>query len=529
MPTPSSTSANSQPMALLMADTDATQSYVFESNKLPEIRGGSRWLTDLNEDVARMTEKAGGRRVYAGGGGLLAFVPANQATDVVAAVEAYFPRETGAATITAVARPLPPGYTEDQFKLVVDWLSYLLRQRKESKPAPPFWETLPHQVRCESCQKRPAAAGYAANWCPICYRKRRYQKADAWFNDFSRSLSPAADYGRGHLQDAQSPQDLSEIGAASVVQPGYVGFIYLDGDRIGRLLQEDITTADDYRRFSETMRDVTRTAVFSALAANLQVTSVSPSPSRQEVGQTFEPGETIWIHPFEIITIGGDDVLLIVPAHAALPIALSIGQQFGAAMTQFVQNDLRLSRTLSMSGGVVIAEHHTPVRVLYGLAEQLQDEAKKLDGGGLDFLVLKSNDMLDNQVSDVRDNYPYLLKGGDRRTSKDLRLLARPYSYDHLSTLWQDLRRLKTGGKLANSQMHLLAQSLLDGRAPSTLYFEYQQKRYKAAYSDLRKLLENLQTTGKDHPLPWEKISGQDFSYQTALWDLAELYDFVPG
>ncbi|MBK8935355.1 MAG: hypothetical protein IPM76_24160 [Chloroflexi bacterium] len=155
MPTPSSTSANSQPMALLMADTDATQSYVFESNKLPEIRGGSRWLTDLNEDVARMAEKAGGRRVYAGGGGLLAFVPANQAADVVAAVEAYFPRETGAATITAVARPLPPGYTEDQFKLVVDWLSYLLRQRKESKPAPPFWETLPHQVRCESCQKRP--------------------------------------------------------------------------------------------------------------------------------------------------------------------------------------------------------------------------------------------------------------------------------------------------------------------------------------------------------------------------------------
>ncbi|MBK8935354.1 MAG: hypothetical protein IPM76_24155 [Chloroflexi bacterium] len=217
------------------------------------------------------------------------------------------------------------------------------------------------------------------------------------------------------------------------------------------------------------------------------------------------------------------------PPTPPCPSPWSIGQQFGAAMTQFVQNDLRLSRTLSMSGGVVIAEHHTPVRVLYGLAEQLQDEAKKLDGGGLDFLVLKSNDMLDNQVSDVRDNYPYLLKGGDRRTSKDLRLLARPYSYDHLSTLWQDLRRLKTGGKLANSQMHLLAQSLLDGRAPSTLYFEYQQKRYKAAYSDLRKLLENLQTTGKDHPLPWEKISGQDFSYQTALWDLAELYDFVPG
>lgn len=525
-------SANRQNMALLMADTDAIKAYVFESNKLPEIRGASRYLTDLNAQIGNLVPAA--NRIYANGGGMLSFVPQDQAQALVATIEALYPQETGAATITAVARPLPPNYTDEQFGDVVTWLSYLLRQRKESKAAPPFWETLPHQVRCVSCLKRPASAAYVEKWCPICYGKRAYQRRDAWFNEFAASLPVDAPYWNDQRAAATYPQDLGEIGAASHPQAGYIGFIYLDGDRIGRLLQEEIKTPDAYKQFSDKMVAVTQRAVFNALST-LQLTQVTGSPSRAEVGQGSQVGDSLWIHPFDIITIGGDDVLLIVPAHAALPIALAIGQQFSQEMTTFVQSTLHLQREISMSGGVVIAEHHTPVRVLYDLSEQLQKEAKKKardlpQGGAIDFIVLKSSDMLDSQVSAVRENYPYTLSGGDRDHGKDLRLLGRPYSYSKLEILWHDLSQLKASKKFATSQMHLLAQSLLDGRASSTLFFAYQQKRDKAgAYDNLQALLTSLQTTGDEHPLPWEKISDDDASYQTALWDIAELYDFIPA
>ena len=99
-----------------------------------------------------------------------------------------------------------------------------------------------------------------------------------------------------------------------------------------------------------------------------------------------------------------------------------------------------------------------------------------------------------------------------------------------MDALWGNLAQLRQS--LANSQMHLLAESLLDGRSPATLFYEYQRHRSsrdKAAYAQLHTLLTKLyQATPRD-PLPWQAVTGDnEYSYQTALWDMAELYDFVP-
>lgn len=517
-------------LTLLMADTDETQAYVFESHKLPEIRGASRQLHDLNEQLKSIIDKARGRTVYAGGGGLLALVDPDKAETLVADMEALYPRRTGAATITAVARPLPPDHDDQQFGRSVTWLTHALRRRKLSKTTTPFWERLPHQVRCESCRKRPALVDPAGNWCSVCTKKRWYEGRFAWFKRFEEKTPKSHAYYAGEKGPFDHPQDLNELGQACRARPGYVAFIYLDGDSIGRLLQQ-IHTEAQYHSFSKTMQQVTEEAVFAALAKHLHLTAVTGSPTRAEVGKKELVGKRILIHPFEIITIGGDDVMLIVPAHAALSIALDIGRKFGESMTDFVRQELAWQRTVSMSGGVVIADDHTPVQVLRDLAGQLQDEAKKLDDGGLDFLVLKSADMLDDRLSMVREQYPYLIAGGDRRTGKDLRLLARPYSYAQLQTMWENLRQLKQAG-FANSQVHLLAESLLDGRAPATLFYEYQRHRSgrdKAAYGRLHQLLLDLYGADDRNPLPWQSVVDADYSYQTALWDIAELYEFIPA
>jgi hypothetical protein len=350
-----------------MADTDATQSFVFESNKLQEIRGASRQLHDLNKQIGEITTAAGGRTIYAGGGGLLALVPAGEAPDLVAQIETLYPGETGAAAITAVSRPLPPNTGPDaEFGAAVTWLSHILRHRKEDKAAPPFWETLPYQSRCPSCQHRPAGATPRA-LCLVCETKRTYSRRDAWFGQFSRHLTTAHDYFQGKAMEAHYPQDLSEIGAACPTQPGYVGFLYLDGDEIGRRLTQ-IGSAPQYESFSQALEQTTMTAVFEALAAHLRLTEVAGSEAREESEQPDLAGESIWIHPFEIITIGGDDVLLITPAHVALPIARAIGQNVGEAVTAFAQTTLGQDEPLTFSAGVVLAEHHTPIRIMRDLA-----------------------------------------------------------------------------------------------------------------------------------------------------------------
>jgi hypothetical protein len=520
------------PPILLLADTDATQAYVFESNKLPEIRGASRQLHDLNDRIGKMVTAAGGDLIYAGGGGLLALVEEETAAaNLTASIEALYPQQTGAATITAVARPLPPTAQPDEFGEAVSWLTHVLRRRKTSKGAPPFWECLPYQTRCASCQKRPALFGQAGDWCAVCTAKRFYEGRLAWFRRFEAVIPRSHPYYKGRTEALEHPQDLQELGQVYVTEPGYIAFIYLDGDGIGQHLQ-GLQRREQYQAFSARMQEVTETAVFNALAAHLRVSEIKGSAARAEVGQPGLVNKSLWIHPFEIITIGGDDVMLIAPAHAALPIAAAIGRAFREELSPFARQKLGLEEPITMSGGVVLADDHTAVRMLRDLAGQLQDEAKKAGGDRLDFLVLKSADMLAASVGGVRDAYPYRLVGGDRRTGKDVRLLARPYTHAQVETLWEQLGELK-GKRFANSQMHLLAEALLDGRSPATLFYEYQRQRSRHdrdAYERLHQLLTDLYDAGARDPLPWQVVSGdEEYSFQTALWDLAELYDFAPA
>lgn len=523
-------------MALLVADTDATQSYVFESNKLPEIRGASQQLDDLNDAIRKLVEDTPGSEcIYAGGGSLLALAPVSAAPRLVAEIEARYPRETGAATITAAYRPLPPDYRPDQFGQVVTWASYWLRRRKESKAAPPFFEALPFQTRDLSSQLRPAVVDYLHTLeplSPISYKKRAYKQNRArWFERFEKALAehPAwhqAYYGQDPIAPC-NPQTIDEISQAGRPRDNFAAFVYLDGDGIGKVLQA-IHTKEQYKAVSQALDTVTSEAVFQALAAHLQPAWVKPSNLRTNSEECPRQGGKIGIHPFEVIAIGGDDVLLIVPASVAIPIALDIGERFGQEMTGQLAAILgKTAPTVSMSAAVIMADNHTPIQLMRELAEDLlKKHAKRVSGGGIDFQILKSVDMLDDSIEKVRDSYPYLLAHGDKRSGKPVRLLARPYSYPQMRRLWNGLQQLKQA-QFRSSQMNMLAESLLDGRAVSTLFYQYQQQRMGETHDMLAAVLSHVQAQGAEDPSPWQIVSGEAWKYQTALWDLAELYEFV--
>jgi CRISPR-associated protein Cmr2 len=93
------------PLRLLMGDTDAIKSYVYETQALPEIRGASQILVELEEDVCELfcTHLVEECLIYCGGGGFLALVPASMAKNLKQEIERLYLERTQVATVTVAS------------------------------------------------------------------------------------------------------------------------------------------------------------------------------------------------------------------------------------------------------------------------------------------------------------------------------------------------------------------------------------------------------------------------------------------
>jgi CRISPR-associated protein Cmr2 len=140
------------------------------------------------------------------------------------------------------------------------------------------------------------------------------------FEDFLRENNLDKQY-YNKINNPDEARSLIEIGNAS--QPnGFVAYIYADGNNMGGYIQK-IQTPQQYQQFSDDIFEATEQSVYHALAQHLH-----PHQLHDLKDEEKEHRNGRWIHPFEILTIGGDDVMLIVPADKALAIAQTIGEEF---------------------------------------------------------------------------------------------------------------------------------------------------------------------------------------------------------
>ncbi len=269
-------------------------------------------------------------------------------------------------------------------------------------------------------------------------------KAESWVKRFEDYLEahPTSPYYTSNLQGylQQNPnvaqnyrgsstrvweaQTVGTIGNTSKPDK-YIGYIYADGNNMGGYIQ-GIRTPEEYRQFSEDISRITEESVYEALAKHLTIHYLQGLTDPDESHMNNR-----WIHPFEIITVGGDDVFLIVPANKALQIAQTIGEVFERELAK--KQDYHVSSIsqphlihryqptaaspstsrLSMSTGVLITAEDTPILYAENLTEQLlksaKEKAKKLKkqgyyGGTIDFLVLKSVTMISSDIKEFREN-----------------------------------------------------------------------------------------------------------------------------
>jgi hypothetical protein len=528
-------------LSLISADTDRVKSYVFETARLPEVRGASAQLTTLNEKEIKARlwkdfQLPPECLLYAAGGSALIIAPTKIAEEIAEGIQQLYLSKTRVATISGVYRPTVPREwvkgveaSGHDFGALMKQMGYDLRRAKESRAFHPFIYAPPHSRRCDSCEMRPAETTALdpdrreVFLCMVCTYKREsgWNQKSLYLQQFEEFLGTtegkATGYG-GHWRkvrehsEVEPARDLDEIGSAAQGKArGYVGVIYTDGNDIGHRIEESRTPAE-YRTLSEELRRATVLATFRALARQ---------PLLKKVNRT-DP-ETQWVHAFEIVAIGGDDVFLIVPGDVALEMACSLCGEF----------EHEFNGKMTMSAGVLIMRAHLPMYYAREIVEMLLKSAKRAGRRArgtleaspacIDFQVVTGDTSLSTDLEDFRRQV-YV---GPSSLQDWQRLTERPHTVDKLRRLLGVVRWVKQVG-FPPSQLYQLRQAVVE-HIPlwSRNWYRYQLARDEQNQNNgwrefHKQLFETpLQAIAE---APWRSMEAEQ---ATPISDLVEVFDFV--
>ncbi|MCE7987660.1 MAG: hypothetical protein DYG89_41375 [Caldilinea sp. CFX5] len=505
---------------LVLFDADRIKDFVFATGRLKEIRGASQLVRDATDSdrLQQDLDLPATQIIFAeGGSGLLTAASKEEAEARCQALMANYRKITHGASLTAVCEP----YTAETFQQAVQAAARKLQLAKEDRQV--YWQTAhsPFTFPCASCGARPATHRYAVTTlgeeelCAACWAKRRqadtsrtrsdgfgddiYLAQTDWGRQFLASL-PAADYYR--WAGAKLPENLSKL--AELARPGnYLGFLYADGNGLGERLQQQ-TSAAGYRALSQRISSALRRALWQALQQHF------PSPRSDDRA------------PFELIAVGGDDVILVVVADQVLPLAVTLGERFTAESRDVDSDD-----ALTLSLGIVIAHPGQPILNLEQQARELLRRAKREHPGqpAIDFHIVTTPVL--QSIDEIREQaYTHKLD--------QARLTSRPLLLTQLTRLLYHTWLFKQGGEngaLPRNKLHALYQALAAGQdaAAFEAFFlrsrlnQVQQQKFDEFFQEFGITLK--QGADQDAPLlPWGRQANQRF---TPFGDLVELYEFV--
>lgn len=558
-----------EPKCLLAVDVDRVQDYVYESARLPEVRGASALLDWLGERLGdllrdpyidftaelstaldpyegvtipgsgppptpilavpgiapRVADRAqpslrrlqaiwrqpgfsGAEVVYAAGGSLLAIVPAAQAEDIGECLTDLYTAVTLVATATYATVPYDPTRFQHCYRV----LGRELRRRKDSAPGSTAERFLAgaRQLRCSSCDLR-ASIGEFTHEHSSEETERRPICAACRIKIQARGLPRMA----GRLRDV-----VVELGKE---WGGWYDFAR-DLEEIGRrCCPASVSGGREYIAAIYMDGDGMGSRVESEAtsAENLREFSRKLGQAMQEavlrtLARRLPPERDKW--PFQIIYIGGDDLFLLVPADVALDVAKEIRDRFAGAMSD-----------LTLSAGVVMCHPQYPVYFLHRMAKALCANAKRKGGDRVDFEILRSGSVVATEPGELRKRITAVEGDGTSRVERRS-LTMRPYQWDDLAGVLEAYRSLRSVG-YPKGQLIVLASEALKGRLEASSLYVYQVARAREGQVDaLKQIAERL---GAVAPPPWKMDDTRSHDgrqvrgYSTILGDLVEMYGVV--
>ena len=300
----------------------------------------------------------------------------------------------------------------------------------------------------------------------------------------------------------------------------YLAVIHADGNGIGKRFQA--WRRDQAPRFSlgwcnearhELFFHPMRVAVRRAVLAGLQVFAGCDAPFR----------------PYQLLMLGGDDLLLVCRAQYALDFVV----EYARALEK---SQLADGQPLSVGVGVVIAAPTFPFHYLHHLAEALAGSAKMKqralgqEVSVVDWMVTTYSWSDDPVAMRRRDA---LVRYQTAAGAETLILSEKPYTVldgdagPGLAALLQDARDVAAvgdeGGRVARSQLRRLVDTLPLGRGLAQL-------RLGEMPEVARRSLGRARHLAQGKALPWRGLAaaeGEGAVWSSALADLVEVYEIA--
>lgn len=531
----------SMPRFLMVVDTPGIKEFVFGTDALAEIRGASALLDRLNrvemEECIQQSVDGNIEEVYANGGSGQFVIEARERSIIYQAVNALgelYRRKTGGEVrpVAGIAEWPVSGIPYHQ---ALQNAFHELRLWRDLGSGRSTVATLPFERECQSCSYLPATGPYSwggerlllSTAAQLKREESRQSRRGTLWSGWMEYLDKTGG-GFVEAQDDLRTSGVGEIGEKSLRQ-GYVGLVYADGNAMGQWVQE-LDSQNVYRAFSTLVDESIREACYRALT---EVCSAEIARAREAVEQGDSPGKL----PADILLLGGDDLLVLLPADRALSFALIAEREF-QEQTRKLQEGLssdsreffksRLQGCgLTISCGVALARASYPFYLMLDLAEELLKSAKK--GGSadpdktdhwapayIDFHLITGSASSD--LCAIRES-DYLVSN----QSSHHRTL-RPYRRELLESLQAAVHLLREA-RLPRSKQHDLFEAALEPRPPQA------QRRAEELFGRLRQdnrhrerraLWDALSRLGSLSPYPWTERNSQK---STALADLIEAYD----
>jgi hypothetical protein len=490
-------------MRLVQVEVGGIQNYVFDGARLREWRGASALLDRVGRtELPALLDGEPVDLVRSGGGVAVMAIrpeaPEGTAPRIQKEVKQLFREHAPGVRLHASQVKASDEPVSD----LLARLNYKTNVKQEQVPATDFGAELlgPMSRFCDSCGIRPAEKHRALGdegslVCTTCAEKGSYGAAVRngeapesiirRFGTHIRNCVANSDYWpEVELISELVPDDLSALGNAD--PNGEIGLVLADGNALGRTIQE-IGALDDYKSFSDDIAAAVEAAVFDTLSEHPPVEGTLP---------------------WEIVFLGGDDILILTTASTALPVAEGLAQEVEARSAEVVEPYGR--EFLSLGIGVAVARPHMPIRVLRRLAGELESRAKGLayqqdtETHAIDFhrVTGEGSTTLDH----IRNHV--LRPARDYRSSSEAagtRLTARPFTLDTL----QDVRRLAgewASADLPRSKMHTLRESLFESPAEAMRSWAHVVARAgdesRETWQSLASLVDRA-ARGSDLDLPW--------------------------
>lgn len=555
---------------LVVTDTPGIKHFVFGTDALADVRGASALLDRLNQrDTERLLRQgllsSQVEVVFANGGTGQFLVEATSKEEVENALNTlachYRDNTGGEMHIVWGVVPYPQGAT---YKDTARHAHFQMRLVRETASANHSAALMPLLMECSSASHLPARTerfpwgGEKLQLSEAVVLKRNESRASGSWADWMKHLAQPQ---LGDWPDPKSWPDLRAREAELLVdaqrrdraraRKGYVGLIYADGNSMGRLVQE-LDSPETCSAFSQIVDQSIHEACYAALD------SVCAS---EIAAQRAAPTRPRYL-PADILLLGGDDLVVLLPADVALNFTLHTTQLFeeitrrriadhpAKDVRTFFQQQLGPKKGMTISCGVALAPAKYPFYLLRDLAEDLLKRAKKagtddeeakearkqrrswapsyidfhlvVGAAGADLEVVREDDYLVGVKDATEENYVA------QRT-------LRPYRREKLERLRGAVTRLHQA-RLPRSKLQDLFDAALHPRQPlAELHAQelFGRLREDRVHHERQALWSALTDLGMKNDFPWcvhKKRTAPALAdlMATALADLVEAYDLFP-